>query len=109
MAKILRLCRRVRCCSADQGSTLLQSWTCYTCIVVLWNGPRSGADMGGSTASGLVGHRGLWEQILWERERSGDSLLIGWVPSHLGMAGNVGVDGRAELGERCTPTITSRC
>ena len=43
---------------------------------------------GWRTASGEVGHKDLWETILWERERAGDELQIHWIPSHLGVQGN---------------------
>ena len=33
---------------------------------------------GWRTSTGEVGHRDLWEQILWERERAGDELQIRW-------------------------------
>ena len=50
-----------------------------------------------------MGHGDLWEQILWERERSGDSLLIRWVPFHLEVEGNVRADQLAELGRESHP------
>ena len=45
---------------------------------------------GGLGASGAVGHRDLWEQILWERERAGECVQLRWIPSHLGLPGNHG-------------------
>ena len=38
------------------------------------------------TTSAEVGHRDLWEQILWERERAGDQVQLCWIPSHFGGA-----------------------
>ena len=43
-------------------------------------------------------HRDWWTQIWWQRDQAGDSLLIQWVPSHLGVEGNIGPDQLAELG-----------
>ena len=39
-------------------------------------------------SSGEVGHRDLWEHILWLREDAGDLLQLRWVPSHLNVEGN---------------------
>ena len=55
------------------------------------------------TAGGEVRHGDLWEQILWERERSRDNLLIRWVPFHFGVEGNVGADCLVELGRESHP------
>ena len=57
----------------------------------------------GRTSSGKVGHRDLWEQILWERERAGLALQVHEVPSHLGVEGNVGADQLAEQGRQSHP------
>ena len=40
---------------------------------------------------------------MWERERAGDDLHIRWVPSHLGVQGNVGVDQLVEQGRLAHP------
>ena len=58
---------------------------------------------GWRTASGEVGHRDLWEQILWERERAGEELQVHWVPSHLGVHGNHQADALAEEGRQMHP------
>ena len=58
---------------------------------------------GWRAASGEVGHRDLWEEILWERERSGGALQVHWVPSHLGVHGNHQADALAEEGRRMHP------
>uniref|UniRef100_A0A7S4CXH6 ribonuclease H n=1 Tax=Eutreptiella gymnastica TaxID=73025 RepID=A0A7S4CXH6_9EUGL len=58
---------------------------------------------GWRTPSGEVGHRDLWEQILWEQERAGAGLQVRWVPSHLGVEGNIGADRLAEQGRRAHP------
>ena len=50
-----------------------------------------------------MGHKDLWEQILWEQERVGMTLQIHWVPSHLGVEGNVGTDRLAEHGRPSHP------
>ena len=63
---------------------------------------------GWRTSSGEVGHRDLWEQILWERERAGLALQIHWVPSHLGVEGNVGADQLAEQGRQSHPNNFQR-
>ena len=55
------------------------------------------------TASGEVGHRDLWEQILWERERAGECVQLRWTPSHLGVSENQGADALAEVGRRQHP------
>ena len=55
------------------------------------------------TASGEVGHRDLWEQILLERERAGESVQLRWIPSHLGVPGNQGADALAEAGRQQHP------
>ena len=58
----------------------------------------------GWRAAGVeVGHRDLWEQILWERERVGDDLQVHLVPSHLGVHGNHKADVQAEEGRRMHP------
>ena len=58
---------------------------------------------GWRTASGEVGHRDLWEQILWERERAREELQVHWVPSHLGVHGNHQADALAEEGRQMHP------
>ena len=58
---------------------------------------------GWRTSSGEVGHRDLWETILWERERAGDELQIHWIPSHLGVQGNDEADALAEAGRLSHP------
>ena len=58
---------------------------------------------GWRTSSGEVGHRDLWETILWERERAGDELQIHWIPSHLGVQGNEEADALAEAGRMSHP------
>ena len=58
---------------------------------------------GWRTASGEVGHRDLWEQILWERKTAGEELHVHWVPSHLGVHGNHQADGLAEEGRQMHP------
>ena len=58
---------------------------------------------GWRTASGEVGHRDLWEQILWERERAGEELQVHSVPSHLGVHGNHQADALAEEGRQMHP------
>ena len=55
------------------------------------------------TSSGEVGHRDLWETILWERERAGDELQIHWILSHLGVQGNDEADALAEAGRLSHP------
>ena len=55
------------------------------------------------TASGEVGHRDPWEQILWERERAGDQVQVRWIPSHPGVPGNHGADALAAEGRRQHP------
>ena len=50
------------------------------------------------TSSGEVGHRHLWKQILSALGWAGGDMPIRWVPSHLGVEGNAGVDRLAELG-----------
>ena len=50
-----------------------------------------------------MGHRDLWEQILWERERAGEELQVHWVPSHLGVHGNHQADALAEEGRQMHP------
>ena len=50
-----------------------------------------------------MGHRDLWEQILWERERAGEELQVCWVPSHLGVHGTHQADALAEEGRRTHP------
>ena len=52
------------------------------------------------TSSGEVGHRDLWEHILWLREGAGDLLQLRWVPSHLNVPGNDAANELAEQG-RC--------
>ena len=59
------------------------------------------------TSDGEVGHRDLWERILWERERVGDNLLIRWVPSFLGVQGNMGADRMVELRRESHPNNDS--
>ena len=58
---------------------------------------------GWHASMGEVGHRDLWEQILWERERAGAELQIHWVPSHLGVHGNHEADALAEAGRQMHP------
>ena len=58
---------------------------------------------GWRTSSGEVGHRDLWETILWERERAGDELQIHWIPSHLGVQVNEEADALAEAGRMSHP------
>ena len=58
---------------------------------------------GWRTASGEVGHRDLWEQILWERESAGEELQVHYVPSHLGVHGNHQADALAEEGRQMHP------
>ena len=55
---------------------------------------------GWRASGGVVGHKDLWEQILWERERVGEELQIYWVPSHLGVHGNHEADALAEAGRQ---------
>ena len=55
------------------------------------------------TSSGEVGHRDLWEAILWERDKSGIELQIHWVPSHLGVNSNNEADALAEAGRLLHP------
>ena len=43
---------------------------------------------------------------LWERERAGTELLIRWIPSHLGVEGNLGADPLAEQGRQLLPDNT---
>ena len=50
------------------------------------------------TASGEVGHRDLWEQILREWERAGEQVQLRWNPSPSGVSGNHGADALAEQG-----------
>ena len=50
-----------------------------------------------------MGHRDLWEQILWERGRAGDDVQIRWVPSHSWVAGNQGADRLVEEGAEVQP------
>ena len=58
---------------------------------------------GWRASSGEVGHRDLWETILWERERAGDELQIHWIPSHLGVQGNEEAGALAEAGRLSHP------
>ena len=51
---------------------------------------------GWRTSSGDVGHRDLWEHILWLREGVGNQLQLRWAPSHLKVPGNEGADELAE-------------
>ena len=55
------------------------------------------------TSSGEVGHRDLWEQILWLPGEAGDLLQVRWVPSHLGAQGNEGANVVAERGRVLHP------
>ena len=50
-----------------------------------------------------MGHRDLYEQILWEPERAGADLQIRLVASHLGVEGNGGADRFAEQGRQAHP------
>ena len=50
-----------------------------------------------------VGHRDLWETILWERERAGEQVQLRWIPSHLGVQGNEEADALAEAGRGLHP------
>ena len=59
------------------------------------------------TGSVEVGHRDLWEQILWGRERAGEYVQFLWVPSHLGMSGSHGADALAETGRQQHPNNDS--
>ena len=54
-------------------------------------------------SSGEVGHRDLWVEVLWKRERAGEDLHIRWVLSHLGVEGNVGADQLVEQGRLAHP------
>ena len=58
---------------------------------------------GWRTSSGEVGHRDLWEQILWLPGEAGDLLQVRWMPSHLGVKGNEGADVLAERGRGLHP------
>ena len=58
---------------------------------------------GWRTLSEEVGHRNLWEQILWERERVGADLVIRWVPPHWCVEGNAGADQLAKQGRQAHP------
>ena len=55
------------------------------------------------TASGELGHRDLWEQILWERAGGGTSLVTVDTVLHLGVPGNHGADALAEEGRQQCP------
>ena len=62
---------------------------------------------GWRTSSGEVGHRDLWEQILWLCGEAGDLLQVRCVPSHLGAKGNEGADVPAEKGREMHPNNLS--
>ena len=49
-------------------------------------------------STGEVGHRDLWEAILWLRESAGGDVRLRWVPSHLAVPGNEAADALAERG-----------
>ena len=52
---------------------------------------------GWRNSSREVGHRDLWGQSCWLRGQAGDWVQINWLPSHLGVEGNEGVDELAQL------------
>ena len=54
-------------------------------------------------STGEVGHRDLWEAILWLRESAGGDVQLRWVPSHLAVPGNEAADALAERGRELHP------
>ena len=54
-------------------------------------------------STGEVGHRDLWEAILWLRESAGGDVRLRWVPSHLAVPGNEAADALAERGRELHP------
>ena len=96
------------CCTQYWPGALARDWRWLwirsTFLKELWSGPqRKWRRHGWRTSSGEVGHRDLWEAILWERERAGDELQIHWIPSHLGVRGNDEADALAEAGRLSHP------
>ena len=61
------------------------------------------------TASGEVGHRDLWEHILWERERGGEQVQLRWIPPHLMCQGIMGRMRERRRAGSSTPIIIERC
>ena len=58
---------------------------------------------GWRNSSGEVGHRDLWEQILWLRESAGTMVQFWWVPLHLKVPRNDGTDELAMQGRLLHP------
>ena len=55
------------------------------------------------TSTGEVGHKDLWEPILWLWEQAGALVQLHWVPSHFNMQGNKGADALARVGGKGHP------
>ena len=58
---------------------------------------------GWRTASGEVGHRDLWDHILWLRGGEGGLQQLRWVPAHVNVPEHEAADELAEKGTDLHP------